>query len=109
MGGFLSDFVTSPGPYVRIFFEFAKKKTFSISFYDFVLVFVTMGLCGSKYFKTLLLKFSAKTFQTYPEFSSNGPRKTAFMFFEFLKIDILTFFFFVFDLPKLKCQNVIGV
>ena len=50
-----------------------------------------MGPYGSTYFKTLLLLQIAA--ETFLNFLSNGPHKTAFAIFEILKIKILTIFF----------------
>ncbi len=53
-----------------------------------------MGPYGSQNCKMLLLlQIVAESFQTFPEFTSNGPRKTTFGIFEIFKIEILMNFF----------------
>ncbi len=62
--------VASPGPYAQTFCLIFEKKKFWI-FYEMFFIFVIMGPNGSKNFKMLLLlQMAAKSFQTYPEFSS---------------------------------------
>ncbi len=70
-------------------FEILKIEIVTI-FFSF---FINMGPNGSKIFKTLLLlQTEAKSFQTCPEFSSNGPRKSALGIFEILSFGFLQFF-----------------
>ena len=72
-------------------------------FYDYFFIFINIGPYGHgrKTFNLLLKQITAKSFQTFPEFSSlntkiNGPHKAMLGIFEILKIEILTNFLIVF-------------
>ena len=62
-----------------IFRNFEKRGDFLRIFF----VFVNIGSYGSENFKTLLiLHIAVESFQTFPEFLSNGPYKITYGIFE---------------------------
>ncbi len=92
--GFLSNF-SCGFPWAicpEVFFNFEKKII--LIFLRIFFVFVNMGPYGSENFKMLLLlQIAAKSFETCPEFSPNGPHKNWFGIFEILSFRFLMIFF----------------
>ncbi len=80
--GFLSNFrCCFSGPCAQPFF--LLKNAFSIV-YDFASIFINMGHNGSEHIKMLLLlQIATESFQAFPEFLPNVPRKLLLGFLKF--------------------------
>ena len=76
-----------------MFFEFLKKNYFFLDFLR-IFLFVNIEPHGGENFSSY--KSQLKAFKLFLNFLPNGSHKTAFGIFEIMKIEILTFFFFVF-------------